>query len=253
MTVQQKLGDVEATVNNLLLLGEIAMAVGDWDTARSRFEEALGSSRQLDTRQPEVFAYTRLAILAVERDEPVEAEEPMQSALDLARSVASPIERASAAMAAGYVRLAADANREAAAHFADAEREFADLEAHVQAREARAGRAAAQLAMGDVEQAVGLVRDLLPHLDREGIDGTFRPTAMLATVWRVLDAAGDPGAEATFEAALAYLDDTLLRIGDDAMRAGYLAVPVNAELVTARAARATEVPGSTAREAPSPG
>jgi hypothetical protein len=77
------------------------------------------------------------------------------------------------------------------------------------------------------------VTEVRGQLDRTVLAGVDRPGGMLRTCWQVLAKAGDPAADLLLAQAHRYLLDCADSIGDDEMRSGFLAVPVNAELVAA--------------------
>jgi len=235
--IQRSLGDKEATATNLMLLGQVAISTGDWTEAERVLDDALALAVELEARQTEMFTLTLRSLLAVERGAVDRALEPAREAVELSELLTSPLNRGYALLALGYAEHGTGNHTAAVTAFEEAEQQLSEVEGAVLAREALAGRAVALLDHGDVGAAVPLALALVPHLDREGLDGALRPTAVLAAVWRVLEAAGDAGAADSLEAATAYVDDTADRIGDERMRAGYLRVPVNAALLSARSSR----------------
>jgi hypothetical protein len=165
----------------------------------------------------------------------------VEQALPLAREAVavgelaqSALERGHAQVILGYAELAAGHTTAAAESFRAAEESFADLDVDMLAREARVGRAAVLLACGRTPDAVRLVEEVRPYLDRDGLEGCERPTAVWETCWRVLTAVGHPDAGAVLAAAQEYLRETADLIGDAALAQGYLEVPLNARLLAAR-------------------
>jgi hypothetical protein len=73
----------------------------------------------------------------------------------------------------------------------------------------------------------------VPHLDAAGLEGTVSPGRLLLNAWHVLHATGDPEAAHVLAKAHAYLRARAARVGDDELAAGYLRVPVHAELLAA--------------------
>jgi class 3 adenylate cyclase/tetratricopeptide (TPR) repeat protein len=233
--VQASLGDPEALITDLTLQAQIATAVGQWDDALRLLDEAVAKGRTLETRQSEAYALSALAVVHLERGAPTDALEAAREACRVAHGVSSRLDQGNFHLALGYAEEACGAPEAAEAAYDEAEQAFTEVDSPISAREAAAGRASVLLSRGELHEAAELVRPLVPDLDRAGLDGAMRPTALSETVWRVLAAAGDPGAEAVLRAARAYIEDTAHRIGDDALREGYVSVPVNARLLAAPA------------------
>ena len=232
--VQEGLGDLEALTNNFTLLAQIAAAAGQWDEGLRLARQALDIGRGLDSRQPEAYALDAVARVHLEREAPKEAVDAAREACTVAELVASRLDQGTFRLTLGYAQEAVGELEAAEAAYGEAEAAFTEVETPISVREAVAGRARVQLARGDVDAAVELVRPLIAHLDRAGLDGAMRPCVVAETVWRVLAAAGEPGASEVLAAARAYVEDTAQRVGDAALRAGYLSVPVNARLLAGR-------------------
>ena len=98
------------------------------------------------------------------------------------------------------------------------------------ALEARAKRARALLAGGDVAGAHEVAAALVVHLDASEVEGA-QADDVAAACWEVLDAAGDPGAPAVREAAAQRLRRRAAAVGDDDVAAEYLARPASRVLL----------------------
>ncbi len=232
--ITRALNDREALTNHLLVLGVAATSAGRWDEAAAQLAEAVDLSREVEARTNETDALSRSALMHVERGAVEQALPLAREAVAVGELAQSALERGHAQVILGYAELAAGHTTAAAESFRAAEESFADLDVDMLAREARVGRAAVLLACGRTPDAVRLVEEVRPYLDRDGLEGCERPTAVWETCWRVLRGVGHPDAGAVLAAAQEYLRETADLIGDAALAQGYLEVPLNARLLAAR-------------------
>jgi class 3 adenylate cyclase/tetratricopeptide (TPR) repeat protein len=236
-TVQTRsLLDREATVNNLLVLGMIAAAVGDWQGGEASFAEALELARDVESRTHETDALVRWAFLALEREDLPRALELAREADEVSEHAMSGMERGHAKLVRGYAELANGHDTVADRAFAAAGEAYHGIELEVGEREARVGRAAVLLAQGRVADAVRLVEEVYDHLDRDSLAGSLRSTTILDTCRRVLAAADDPRADELLARSQTLLREASELVGDPAMAAGFLRVPANARLLRVRPA-----------------
>ena len=225
--------DREATVNNLLVQGMIATAVGDWDAGEAACREALELARDVESRTHETDSLVRWAFLALEQEDHPRALQLAREADEVSEHAMSGMERGHARLVRGYAELASGHDAVADRAFAAAEEAYQGIELDVGEREARVGRAAVLLARQRVPDAVRLVEGVYDHLDRDGLAGTLRPTAVLDTCWRVLAAAGDARADDFLARAQALVREASDTVGDPEMAARFLRVPANARLLRA--------------------
>jgi class 3 adenylate cyclase/tetratricopeptide (TPR) repeat protein len=228
---KRRLQDMESLCVDLLILGLVEGATGGFDAAIEALEEARHIGASLEGRSQEIDAHSRLALVHLNRGDIKAAKSSAKAAVKRAGSAASPLDLGTAHLAAGYVAMADNNPRDAFSSFSEARRHYTIAGSDVLAREARAGTAAAQSALGHHPPAVAAVEALLPTLQTAGVEGSLRPTGMLLHVWQVLRDAGDPRAAAALRRARRYLARTAERIGDDEMAAGFLALPVNRVLL----------------------
>ncbi len=228
------LADQETTATNLVVLSMIATELGWWEQGERYGAEALEIGRELDSAGIESDAWTRLGVLRLQQGDLDGARAACREAMASSERVASPMDRAHALLGEGYAAFACGDVEAAAEAFCSAAQVFGELDVGVGRREALAGQARAAVAQGDPAAGVRLLEEVLPHLDRVGLDGTVRLAPMLDNCWRVLAEAGDPRAAETLAAGQAYLSGTADLITDPEQRAGFLAVPVNAALLDAR-------------------
>ena len=225
--VKRRLQDMESLCVDLLILGMVEGSTGGFDAAIAALEEARQIAASLEGRSQEIDAHSRLALVHLNRGDVRAAKKSAKAAVKRAGSAASPLDLGTAHLAAGYVAMADGNPRDAFASYSEARRHYTIAGSDVLAREARAGTAAAQSALGHHPAAVAAIEALLPTLQTAGAEGCLRPSAMLAHVWQVLRDAGDPRAAAALRRARRYVHRTAERIGDEEMAAGFLALPTN--------------------------
>ncbi len=225
--VKRRLQDAESLCIDLLILGMVEGSTGGFEAAIAALEEAREIGASLEGRSQEIDAHSRLAMVHLNRGDLRAAKKSAKVARKMAGSAASPLDLGTAHLAAGYVAMADGNPRDAFASYTEARRHYTIAGSDVLAREARAGTAAAQSALGHHPAAVAAIEALLPTLQTAGAEGSLRPTAMLAHVWQVLRDAGDPRAAAALRRARRYVHRTVERIGDEEMAAGFLALPTN--------------------------
>ncbi len=171
------LADREATTVNLVVLGMVSAAVGDWAGAEVVYREALDLGREVESQTHETEALTRLALLMLERGDAEDALSAAQEADEAGELALSAMERGHAQLVLGYAQLANAQPSAAVGTFSLSEESFRSVEADALVREAKVGRAAAVAALGEVSDAVRLVEEVLDHLDAAGLEGSARPTA----------------------------------------------------------------------------
>ncbi len=229
------LGDREAICTDLVVLGMIAAAVGEWDEAERAYEEALEISRDVESRTAETESLTKWGGMLLEKGDPDRALRLALEAVEVSESAMSALERGHAQLVRGWAELANDQPGVAETSFDAAGECFRSLDLGVAERESAVGKAAVAAERGDLGEAVRLVEGALDHLDRAGLEGSPRPTSVLATCWQVLVDAGDPRAADVLTRAQAYVRESADRVGDPDLAAGYLGVPANAALLAGRA------------------
>ncbi len=225
--VKRRLQDAESLCIDLLILGMVEGSTGGFDAAIAALEEARQIGASLEGRSQEIDAHSRLAMVHLNRGDLRAAKRSAKAAVRKAGSAASPLDLGTAHLAAAYVAMADGNPRDAFAWYTEARRHYTIAGSDVLAREARAGTAAAQSALGHHPAAVAAIEALLPTLQTAGAEGSLRPSGLLAHVWQVLRDAGDPRAAAALRRARRYVHRTAERIGDEEMAAGFLALPTN--------------------------
>jgi class 3 adenylate cyclase/tetratricopeptide (TPR) repeat protein len=231
LAVVESLHDKESMAVSLDVLGQVALAVGDWDTAQSHLLQAVEVGRDLEGFPVLTDAYARLAYLALDTGRLDEALRYGQLGTQSAAESTGELQPAHAHLAYAYVLTAAGRDDESDAWFARAAEVFTSLELPALTDEATAGRARLALRAGRADAALEMVEELLPGLVQERLLVCARPAAMLLACCDVLDAAGDPRAPRVRSSAQAHLQAMADQITDELMRQGFLGTPLNRALM----------------------
>ena len=233
--VTRRIDDTEALGTNLAVHAEIDAILGRTDDVRRHGREALALARRVRLHSLTANALTMLGLAELLDGRADQALELVDQGIEASREAPSERERAFALVVRGDVLLALGRPDEARTAFEEAEEAFGRLDVHGTALEARAKRARALLAGGDVAGAHALAAGIVVHLDASETEGA-QADDVAAACWEVLDAAGDPGAPAVREAAVQRLRHRVATVGDD-VAAEYLARPASRVLLGDRPAR----------------
>jgi len=228
--IARRLDDQEATAVNLTVKGVVELTTSQWELAAEDLTEALGIGRAVLSATVETDALTRLALAALEKGDHSAALTWAQEATRVAVGE-SPLPGGHAHLALAYALLENSAPEDASKSFRDARDLFVKLDVAALIRESEAGLARAELAAGQPRLAMQRISPLLEHLDPADLQSCLRPAAFLHACWSVLRAAADPEAENLLLRARDYLTERASHIGDPDLAAGYLALPLHAELL----------------------
>jgi tetratricopeptide (TPR) repeat protein len=107
-----------------------------------------------------------------------------------------------------------------------------EMDAQGKAMESLAGLARVSLATGDARQAQAATEEILAYVEIDPwIESAVEPIWVYLACYRVLRANADPRAEQVLERGHHLLQETALKIDDEALRRSYLEnVPANREL-----------------------
>ena len=146
--VKRRLQDIESLCVDLLILGMVEGSTGGFDAAIAALEEAREIGASLEGRSQEIDAHSRLALVHLNRGDVRAAKSSAKAAVKRAgvgRLAAGPRHGAPG----GRVRRDGRRQpRDAFAWYTEARRHYTIAGSDVLAREARAGTAAAQSALG---------------------------------------------------------------------------------------------------------
>ncbi|GAB3991805.1 AAA family ATPase [Nocardioides marmoraquaticus] len=225
------LDDIEATAYNLLILAEVDLFLGRWDDVRRHAGEAVSLSQRVGNHVSEIEGEARLAQVALVHGEIDEAVAQARLAARAAADTASDLDAGQAHLTLGAALVRAGELDEASSELAAASRCFASVDRPVGLRETRVVQARVASLRGDHAAAVALVEPVLPHLDRESMNGTALPATLLRGVVTVLRAADDPRATSALELARSFVHATADQVADPDVRAAYLAIEPNRVLL----------------------
>jgi len=228
--IARQLEDREATAVNLTVKGVAELMTSQWQVAAEDLTEALGLGRTVSSATIETDALSRLGVAALEKGD-------LSAALTWAREATcaavdvSPLQAGHAHLVLAYALLEDNAHEDASRSFADARDMFVTIDVAALVRESDAGLARVDLAVGLPDVALRRIGPLLDHLGPADLQSCLRPAAVLHACWSVLRAAADPRAEGLLLLAREYLTERASRVGDADLAAGYLALPLHAELL----------------------
>ena len=234
------LADVEAGATDRTVLGLIELWTDRWPTARANFESAWRTGLEVGATIVALDAATWLGIGLVEYGDSPE------DVVDHARSVATdadvdtvgPQNAGQALLALAYALLATGD----AARLAEADQAASRAAEVLGGSGVETGvpqcdvlRLAIARARGlDPSVAADDASAIVARLDRQALDVSMRPPAVLADLWEAL-AAGGPDHEEARQllraAARTFVDRRLAGAEEPEIRAGFLAVPSVARLV----------------------
>ena len=231
----RELGDRSYESSALSNLGGCFMQLGAYPAARRHLDEGLQLARAIGQRYVESNALLNRATLARHEGDAAGAVSFARSAIGIAESGGVRQVEAVAQCCVGDAELdlgRPDAAREACTRALEI---FRQMGTPHMAMKAVAGLARVALEQGDLNQALRHVETVLGHLAVGGtLDGTEEPLRIRLICYQVLHCAGDPRAAEVLAAAHADLMSQAGRIGDAALRHGFLRqVPHHLEIVAA--------------------
>ncbi len=239
-------GDEALRLSNL---GSVYPRLGDYGRARSCLELGLQVARAVGRRHDEAALLLNTASVAHLQGDDTAALGFARAAFDSAVASGQRDLEAFARLVAGHAELGLGRLDAAGAAYTESRDLLQQLNLRAQqVLDPVSGLARVALAAGDIATALGHAELLLAHQAAGGsFDGTEEPLLLPLTVWRVLQAASDPRADAVLEAALSELRIQAERIRDEAARHDFLnLVPHHREIVQAgQALRARRAAAAT--------
>ncbi|MGN6611383.1 MAG: tetratricopeptide repeat protein, partial [Angustibacter sp.] len=235
--ISSALDDRESLATNLDVLGQLDVVLGRWNAAAQRLRTALQIARTIPAAALETDCLAWLGEVELARGSVDEALALAQQAAAVAEEAELVMEAGTADLALGRVATAAGRLDLAQEALERAVRRFRGLGLEAAAREGEAGLAAVDVARAAWPSALHRVEALLPHLDVEGLGGSYRPELVLETCWEVLQHQGDPRAADVARRGRDYLEATARVVGDDRLAAEYLSEATRARLLRRSAPR----------------
>jgi class 3 adenylate cyclase/tetratricopeptide (TPR) repeat protein len=222
LQLSEELGDREGVAASFQGLGTMASRLGMVDEARTLMEEAVRRYEELGDSQGVSQCLEELAWIALAADQPAEALESADRAMEVAREGEMSPEEANGRRVKGRALAALGRHEEAVDELARAAAEQTAVANEPFAASAAAWLAASLLAAGRREEAVASARDALERLLILDGDGVDDPVGAYLACADVLGVSGDPLAGEAFEAARSLLDRRATLIQDEDQRRGYL-------------------------------
>jgi tetratricopeptide (TPR) repeat protein len=221
---------MEATV--LSNFGSTWNTLGQYERARDYAQEVLHIARDIHTAFQQVLALANLAVAQHNLGEHQTAHECAQQALQVAQRGGYRTQEGYAWLNLGHALEGLCQWEEALQAYRRGTEVRRELGARLSALEPLAGRARACLVLGDLPQAMALVEEMLPDLERVMQSDLDQPLLVPWTCYQVLRAAGDPRAPLVLENAYRLLQTAANRLQDEAMRQSYLEnVPWHREML----------------------
>jgi class 3 adenylate cyclase/tetratricopeptide (TPR) repeat protein len=234
LRIRSEIGDRQGQAEVLPNLALALWHLGDYDAARDWFEQCLSLSRECSDRRSESISLSNLARIAYYRGEHHLALEYGQQSLSIARAAKDRYVEGYALTYLGHalsglgeLGQAGDIYREAIA----LRRESGE---HSLATESLAGLARATLAQGNLLQARAQVKEILAHLEREGLYRMVEPFQVYLTCYHVLQANEDAKAQEVLASAYGLLQEQASKLPDEPARRLFLEnVAPHREIVSA--------------------
>ncbi|MCF6508238.1 tetratricopeptide repeat protein [Blastococcus sp. MG754426] len=229
LALTEEIDDAEGVVASLQSLGDSHRLAGDLPAARRYLERGLAESDRHELAYFRVHLLASLAVVDLREGDLTAARARAAEAQEEAAGSDVPHAGVRADLVAGMVRHAAG-DRMAVEPLRAAARRAAELDVQADRVEALGLLAGALLEAGDLPAALALVDELLPALEGAYPPGGVEHGRAFVDAHRVLVAAGDPRAGVVARWAADHLAGWAARIGDERLRAGFLATPVAREL-----------------------
>ena len=233
-------------------LGVYCYVAGDYARVRGYYDQALRIFVEIEDRGDTVILLSHRADAARALGDTAGAWEDARQALRLAADAGGMEAQGHAHQALGHLYREQEDPAAAHACFAQAHQLLLQLGKPEFTTESLAGLACAELAQGDLGQALVHVGEILAYLGGGGVLlGDLKPFWTCLTCYRVLVAAGDPRAAEILDRAHTQLLEWAARIPDEATRRSLLEnVPWHREIV--REWEAEQAKGGRGREGQEP-
>ena len=203
-------------------LGNTMLGFGDFEQARGHLDDALRLARAVGARFAEPHLLRHLAVCALQRGEPAQAQDLARQALALSIQIKDKGGEATSALCAAHAELALGNQAAAEADFRHAQSLGTELD-HPQRLDATAGLARTALARGAADEAAAHIETLLAHLAQQGsFDGAESPQRVHLDCYLVLHRLGDPRAATVLDDAYRELQAQAALISDPGLRECFL-------------------------------
>ncbi len=222
LRIKREIGDRRGEGTTLGNLGFISMRLGDYASAREYMENARRISHDLGYRWNEALMYAYLGMLASLTDDPLGAIELAQAGLQMAEDHGDRSIQAYAHTVLGHTSAARGAWAEAAGHFETTITLRRELSQPHFVLDNQAGLAHVALSQGNSSEALAVVEEILRFLESQPTQEPNDLMRVYLTVYRVLEANGDPRARGVLSTAHGILSQRAARIPQGELRQAYL-------------------------------
>ena len=232
LQISHEIGDLRSESVAMHTLGLWAMKLGAYETARGWLTEGLHIRRQISERRGESGSLQALALLSRCQGDGASAQTYADQALQIAQAINDPQAEAAAFFVLGCISLDAGALDEAEAAYRQVLEMRRTLNQPHLTLDPLAGLGRVALQSGRMEEALALADQVWSSLAEEWPEASLDPLDLYLTVYQIMDAAGDPRAEAVIRAGYQALQKRAETIADKTMRRSFLEkVAVSREIV----------------------
>ena len=238
LALDQELGDFSNIFLEQANLALISRRLGELETAGRAFTELLSQCRQeskADLRDFEWLCLQALADVAQLQGNYTVAQAHSRRALELAQEKNDRLNQGTALIGLGHALAALQDGAGAANAYQNALALLRGLSARQRRQpDALAGLAALALARQELPQALAYVAEIQPFLAAGPLEGAGEPMWVYLTCYRVLQAAGDPGAVTLLRTAYELLQGRAAALETKAQRRTFLKnIPAHREILAA--------------------
>ena len=237
LAIHRREGHLVNIGGTLANLAFTAMSVGDFEQAKTQFEEARELSERVGQQRNVGIIDINLGLVLLHLAQPEAALVRAEHALEPLRATGDRWAEAAALRVAGQAELALGRHAAARPHFVASRDLFDTLKMGHLAMEAIAAMAEEALSRGDVDEALAHAQDIMARREQgASIEGADEPMRIPLAVWRALNAAGDARADTVLADAQRELQARADRLLDPVQRQRFLtAVAQHREIMAARA------------------
>jgi adenylate cyclase len=228
----RQIGDRVTESYSLVNLARSCLMTGDYQTAYDYIQSGLELIREIGDPQGECAMLVDLSYYHCETGNLEAARDRAREALDQSRELGFQSEEAWALHLLGEAEWHSGHAREAYEYYQAALEARRELGEDGEACDSQAGMARACLSLGDMEQAMAQVEQLLDTWEMRGTLGLDQPIQDMLICYQVLAAAQDPRAPGLLERGYRLLQECATNIEEENLRRAFLEnVRANRELL----------------------
>jgi tetratricopeptide (TPR) repeat protein len=218
----RQIGDRVTESYSLINISRTCLMIGDYETAYQYIQAGLELVQEIGDQQGECNLLVNLGHYHWIKGDSTAARAVAQQVLDQSRELGLQSEEAWSLHLLGEAELAAGHGQAAYEHFKAALALRRGLDEVGEVCDSQAGLARACLSLGEVEQALEQVEQLLETWESRGILGMDQPVLDMLRCYRVLAAAEDPRAPALLERGYQLLQECAANVEGENLRRAFL-------------------------------